>query len=135
MKILIVHNEYGKFRGEESVIQSQINLLQNNGHVVITFRRSSAELLQMRLGKIRTFFSGMYSFSSRRAARKLLSDQKPDIVHIHSLFPFISRSVLCECNKAGIPIVMTVYTYLNEPSQRLAELGFASREQPKEAIG
>jgi len=131
MKICIVHNAYGIFTGEQAVVRGIIKLLKQRGHKVVTFFRSSAEIPNMRFGKLRAFCSGIYSLSSKRAMRKLLSEQKPDIVHIHNLFPFISRSVLCECNKAGIPIVMTVHTYLNEPSQRLAELSFALRELPK----
>jgi len=111
MKICMVHNEYGIFSGEECVVYNICHLLEGRGHTVIKFFRSSTEIPKMRLGKARAFCSGIYSFPSKRAIRKLLSEQKPDIVHIHNLFPFISPSILGECKKAGISVVMTVHNY------------------------
>jgi len=111
MKVLMVHNDYAGFSGEEAVIERQERLLQSNGHEVIRFRRSSSEISQMRFGKARAFFSGAYSWSSRRAMERTLLDRKPDIVHIHNLFPLISPSVLGVCRKMCMPVVMTVHNY------------------------
>lgn len=111
MNIYIIHNEYGKFSGEEAVVAGQKKLLADNGHEVVCFERSSAEIPKMRLGKLRALFSGIYSFSSRRQIRRLLAEHKPDIVHIHNLFPLISPAILPECKKAGVPVVMTVHNY------------------------
>ena len=111
MKILIIHNSYGKFSGEEAVVAAQKKLLANNGHEVICFERSSADLSKMWFGELRAFFSGIYSLSSRKQIRKLLAEQSPDVVHIHNLFPLISPAILPECKKAGVPVVMTVHNY------------------------
>jgi len=111
MRILIVHNSYGSSSGEEAVVAEQIKLLADNGHAVLLFERSSAEIPSMKLGKLRAFFSGIYSFSSHRQIRKLLSRNKPDIAHVHNVFPLISPSVLAEFKKQRIPVVMTVHNY------------------------
>jgi len=111
MKILVVHNSYGKLSGEEAVVVGQKKLLADNGHEVICFERSSAEIPLMRLGKLRALFSGIYSFASRRQIRRLLAQHKPDIVHIHNLFPLISPAILPECKRAGVSVVMTVHNY------------------------
>ncbi len=111
MRILVIHNDYGKFSGEEHVVESLSHLLKDNSYEVVHFSRSSAELYQTRSGKIRAFFSGIYSFSSKKAMRRLLVEYKPDIAHVHNLFPLISPSVLGECRKAGVPVVMTVHNY------------------------
>ena len=111
MKALIVHNEYGKLSGEEAVVEAQAKLLKENGLEALRFEMSSANIPKIRLGKVRAFFSGIYSFSSRRQIRKLLAECKLDVVHIHNLFPLISPSILPECKKAGVPAVMTVHNY------------------------
>ncbi len=111
MKVCVVHNEYGKFSGEGAVVTAQKKLLADNGHKVISLERSSAEISNMTLGKLKAFFSGIYSFSSRKQIRRLLATHKPDIVHIHNLFPLISPSILSECKNAGRPVVMTVHNY------------------------
>ncbi|HSW00685.1 MAG TPA: glycosyltransferase family 4 protein [Sedimentisphaerales bacterium] len=111
MRVLIVHNEYGKFSGEEAVVRGVAELLRRKGHTVIEFSRSSAELETMRLGQVCAFFNGIYSPSSRKAMGRLLAEHQPDLVHVHNVFPLISPSILPECRRAGVPVVMTVHNY------------------------
>lgn len=111
MIVLIVHNEYGKFSGEEAVVRGLAELLRRKGHTVIEFSRGSAELRTIHLGQLRAFFSGIYNPSSRKAMGRLLAEHQPDIVHVHNVFPLISPSVLPECRRAGVPVVMTVHNY------------------------
>jgi glycosyltransferase involved in cell wall biosynthesis len=111
MRILIAHNQYGKFSGEEAAVRDLATLLQSKGDEVVEFVRSSAEIQTMRWGRLRAFFSGIFSFSSRKAMRRLLAEHRPDVVHVHNVFPLISPSVLSECRRAGVPVVMTVHNY------------------------
>ncbi len=111
MKICLVHNEYGKFSGEEAVVESQKQLLREHGHEVISFEKSTADISEIWVGRLRAFFSGIYSFDSRRQIQKLLVEHRPDVVHVHNVFPLISPSILPECKKARIPVVMTVHNY------------------------
>jgi glycosyltransferase involved in cell wall biosynthesis len=110
-KVLMVHNEYGQLSGEEIVVRSTSKMLEEHGHRVIPFIRSSAEISGMAFGKLRAFFSGIYSRSSRLQMRQTLEKEKPDVVHVHNVFPLISPSVLGECRRARIPVVMTVHNY------------------------
>lgn len=111
MRILLVHNEYGGFSGEEAVVYMIQRLLEEHGHEAIMFIRRSADIPKMHFGRIRAFYSGIYSISSERNVQRLLSEHKPDIVHIHNLYPLISPSILPVCRKAGVPIIMTVHNY------------------------
>jgi len=111
MRVCLVHNEYGGFSGEEAVIRDIGELLKDRGHQVLAFKRSSAEIPDMHLGKLRAFFSGIYSLSSRRRMRRLLACERPDVVQVQNVFPFISASVLPECTKAGVPVVMDLPNY------------------------
>ena len=111
MKICLIHNAYYRHSGEETVVENTRRLLEERGHLVTTYFKSSEEIPDMYFGRTRAFFSGIYSFSSKKAMRRLLAEYKPDIVHVHNVFPLISPSVLGECRKAGVPIVMTVHNY------------------------
>ena len=111
MRVLVVHNEYGGFSGEEAGVERQAELLREHGHEIVFFRRRSADINDLFLGRARAFFSGIYSFSSKKVMQGLLREYRPDIVHIHNLFPLISPSVLGVCRKAGVPVVMTVHNY------------------------
>ncbi|MBN1182643.1 MAG: glycosyltransferase family 4 protein [Bacteroidales bacterium] len=111
MDFLLIHNSYGKYSGEEAVVDSQFKLLKSYGHSVYRYERSSAEIPSMTLGNVRAFFSGIYNPVSCQRVKKLLVEVKPDIVNIHNLYPFISPAILPVIKKAGVPIVMTVHNY------------------------
>lgn len=111
MKILIIHNKYGKFSGEEAVVEAQVKLLKSNGHQVRTYFRSSEELEEMNNSKLKAFFSAFYNPNSIRDIKELLIKETPDIVHVHNLYPLISPAILPVIKKMGIPIVMTVHNY------------------------
>ena len=111
MKILLVHNAYGRISGEEIVIDGLASLLAARGVLVQRFSRSSAEIEATRLGKIPALFSGIHNPFSRKAFGRFLRQERPDVVHIHNLYPLISPSILPECTAQGVPVVMTVHNF------------------------
>lgn len=111
MKILLVHNDYGKYSGEEAVVDRLVLMWTSHGHEVTQLRRSTAGSRESLIGKIRGFWAGLYCPSGVKAMREVLKREKPDVVNIHNLYPFISPAALFECKKAGIPVVMTVHNF------------------------
>jgi glycosyltransferase involved in cell wall biosynthesis len=111
MTICMIHNGYDKTGGEEVVVNQCCRLLTDHGHRIIRFTRNSAEIAQMRFGRVRAFFTGVYNFAASRAFRSLLRQHRPDLVHVHNVFPLISPSVLVQCRHASLPVVMTVHNY------------------------
>lgn len=111
MKILLIHNKYGKFSGEEAVVDSQIRLLRAHGHKVVTYFRSSEELDELSLGKVRAFFTGFYNPKSIKEIKEVILKERPELVHIHNLYPLISPAILPMIKSLGIPIVMSVHNY------------------------
>jgi len=111
MKILIIHNKYGKYSGEEAVVETQINLLKSKGNSVITYFRSSEELEKITKGKLKAFFTAFCNKKSILDILSIIKKKKPDVVHIHNLYPLISPAILPKIKKTGTPIVMTVHNY------------------------
>lgn len=111
MKVLLVHNDYGKYSGEEAVVDRMAAMLSAHGHDVAQLRMTSAGSRESLAGKIRGFAAGIYSPSGVRAMREALRREKPDVVNVHNLYPFISPAALKECRKAGVPVVMTVHNF------------------------
>lgn len=111
MKICLVHNEYGTFSGEEAVVASQIQLLEEHSHEVCQFSRSSAEITKMKLGKLQALCSGIYNPFSVRSFRCFVSHEKPDLIHVHNLYPLISPAILHVCKEFSLPVVMTLHNY------------------------
>jgi len=111
MRILQIHNHYGSHSGESTVLEVHRQLLSQRGHDVRSYTRSSVELESMRMGEIRAFFTGLYNPFSIRDIEKELQAFRPDVIHIHNLYPLVSPSILPVFRRAGIPVVMTVHNY------------------------
>lgn len=111
MKILLVHNDYAKYSGEEAVVDKMHFLFQSLGHQVCELRMTTAGSRDNLGGQIKGFISGIYSPKGVKAMREILMKERPDIVNVHNLYPFISPAALRECKKMGIPVVMTVHNY------------------------
>ncbi len=111
MKILFLHNHYGGHSGESTVLDVQEELLRKFGHEVRRYTRSSAELKTMRFGAALAFFTALYNPAAERQIIRLLDSFRPDVVHVHNLYPLISPAALRCIHRAGIPVVMTVHNY------------------------
>lgn len=111
MKVLLVHNDYGKYSGEEAVVDKMAAMLQGLGHDVAQLRMTTAGARESIGGKIRGFVSGIYCPGGVKAMREALRREKPDVVNVHNLYPFISPAALRECKAAGVPVVMTVHNF------------------------
>ena len=111
MKVLIVHNNYGKYSGEEAVVDKMADMLTSHGHEVAFYRRTTEGVRESAVGKIKGFLSGIYSPSGVRGMWDALRRERPDIVNVHNLYPFISPAALFECKKSGVPVVMTIHNF------------------------
>lgn len=111
MKILLVHNEYGKYSGEEAVVDKMAMIFTGLGHDVAQLRMSTAGARDSFSGKIHGFVSGIWCPSGIKAMREAIEKERPDVINVHNLYPFISPAALRECKKAGIPVVMTIHNF------------------------
>lgn len=111
MKVLIVHNDYGKYSGEEAVVDKMAAMLPTIGYEVAQLRMTTADARESLMGKIRGFVSGIYCPGGVKAMREAIRRESPDVVNVHNLYPFISPAALRECRKAGVPVVMTVHNF------------------------
>jgi glycosyltransferase involved in cell wall biosynthesis len=111
VRICLVHNAYRVTGGEDVVVGGLRRLLEHRGHEVFTFSRSSADLSRSRFGPVSALFKGIYRPGARRDAEDLLRGHRPDLFHVHNLYPLISPWILPEFRRSGVPVVMTVHNY------------------------
>lgn len=111
MRILIVHNEYGKFSGEEAVVLSHYNMLLEAGFTVKMYIRKGDEVRGNLAGHLNAGLSGLHSPKSVREIKEVIAEFQPDIAHIHNVFPLISPSVIEVFNSKNVRVVMTVHNY------------------------
>jgi len=112
MHILQIHNFY-KYRGGEcEVVAREHELLTSAGHTVSRFTADSGELDTLGwISKALALSRITFNPRSYRTLLATLSDTKPDIVHVHNVFPLLSPSVYTACRSRGIPIIQTVHNY------------------------
>jgi len=112
MKILLVHNAYQQWGGEDTVFEQELALLRDAGQRVATYRRSNHEIENYGpLDRLALARNTVWSEESRRDFGRVLASEKPDIVHVHNTFLLISPSIYWACYDANVPVVQTLHNY------------------------
>jgi glycosyltransferase involved in cell wall biosynthesis len=114
MKVLVVHNEYRAAlpSGENLVVRRQIDDLRAIGVDVIPYLRSSDELARAgRGGRLRAAASAVGVGDAIGDLRRVLQRERPDIVHLHNLFPLISARVVGLAQEHDAKVVQTVHNF------------------------
>jgi glycosyltransferase involved in cell wall biosynthesis len=93
------------------MVDTITNSLKRRGVDVVTMSRNSNDLNPGLSGKFHAFFSGIYSISEKCNMTNQLLEQKPDLVHVHNVYPLFSPSILVACNQLNVPVVMTCHGY------------------------
>lgn len=111
MKLLFIHNDYYRPSGEEHAVESLETLLTEHSHEVIWYRRGSYELNNIFIGNLRALFLSLNNPKAVEDIRRILIEQKPDMVQVQNLYPLISPRVLKTVKAEGVPIVMRCPNY------------------------
>lgn len=111
LRVLLVHNDCATPGSQETAVRSIRRLLTDNGHDVATLLRHNPQTRFKLLTRARSFVSGVHNPSSVRTIRRILKRFRPHVAHIHNIFPLLSPSILPECRRQGVPVVMTVHNY------------------------
>ena len=111
MRILHVNNWHRGFGGSDIYCDAVIQMCVQRGLDVRVFERDSKNLPQGIIGKFQAFFDGIYAKSAIKEFIQILQSFRPDVVHVHELYPMISPWILPYCTSAGIPVVMTCYDF------------------------
>lgn len=111
MKVLHAFNSHRGTWGSDKAWSRTIEISRAAGFDVAVFSRDSKVLGAGLQGKVRAFFSGIYAREAVRAFDATLAEVRPDVVHTHELFPFVSPWIHRRCAAAGVPVVHTCYDY------------------------
>jgi len=110
MRILLVHNQYKHRGGEDTVLESELKLLQQYGETVDTLIFDNNQI-ESPLEKIKYGFYSFYNPESSRLLENKIKEFCPDVIHVHNFFPIASPALFYAANKQRIPIVMTLHNY------------------------
>lgn len=110
MRILVLHNRYQQAGGEDVVVQAETALLRSHGDDVRLVEANN-ELIVGSGSKIRAASNLFFSTNWKRVVDLELHSFRPDVVHVHNLFPVLSPSVLFSCADARVPVIQTVHNF------------------------
>jgi glycosyltransferase involved in cell wall biosynthesis len=113
MKVLVCHNRYRSNvpSGENRYVDDEIALLRANGIDVIPLIEENDSIVNDRLKLANAALGIVYSPTGVRRFDRLLREERPDIVHLHNVFPLISPHVIRLAKAAGVPVVQRVHNH------------------------
>ena len=111
-RILLVHNYYKIPGGEDTVVNNEKCLLEENGHRVFLYTRSNKEMEDISaLQKLFLPFSSIFSLRTYKEIRKFIKKENIDLVHVHNTLTLISPSVYYAAFSCGVPVVQTMHNF------------------------
>ncbi|WP_406340350.1 glycosyltransferase [Streptomyces sp. NBC_00648] len=114
MHVLVVHNRYSSAQpsGENRVVDEEVGLLRAAGHRVDVFERRSDDIAaRSLLAKAAVPLLVPWNPAVRAELAARLRTSRPDVVHVHNVFPLLSPAVLAACADADVPVVATLHNY------------------------
>lgn len=111
-RVLIVHNYYQVPGGEDTVVENEKKMLEDNGHEVTLYCRNNCELKEVsKIQKLYLLLTMVFSFRTYREVKKIIREKKIDIVHVHNTLCLISPSVYYAAFSCKIPVVQTIHNF------------------------
>lgn len=114
MKVLVCHNRYRSNvpSGENRYVDDEIALLRDTGIDVVPMLEENDSIVNGgRLQMANAALGLLYSPTGVRRFRRVLQEERPDIVHLHNVSPLISPPVIRVAKAAGVPVVQRVHNY------------------------
>ncbi|MCG5472391.1 glycosyltransferase [Micromonospora sp. LAH09] len=114
VKIVVAHNRYREAQpsGENTIVDSEIAQLTAAGVEVLPFLRSSDEIPSMsKVAKALLPISPIWAPRAQHDLSRLLTEHRPDVLHLHNPYPLLSPWVVRTAHRHGVPVVQTVHNY------------------------
>ncbi|SCL22206.1 Glycosyltransferase involved in cell wall bisynthesis [Micromonospora nigra] len=110
----MAHNRYRQAQpsGENTIVDAEIAQLTAAGVEVLPFLRSSDEIPTMpKTAKALLPISPIYAPRAQQELARLLTEHRPDALHLHNPYPLLSPWVVRTAHRHGVPVVQTVHNY------------------------
>jgi len=111
MRVAILHNRYAQRGGEDSVVETESELLRKAGCEVALFTLESAGLVGSRTARLRAGLRARWNGDAAAALARWLARHPADVAHVHNFFPLLSPAVHATLRALGVPVVQTLHNY------------------------
>ncbi len=110
MRVVVVHNRYSSLTpsGENVSVAQEVEGLRAAGVDVTVHETSNDEVLGGGVAvRVRSAAGSVWSPGAASRFGAVLDRARPDLVHVHNLFPLFTSSVPGRAVRAGLPVVWT----------------------------
>jgi glycosyltransferase involved in cell wall biosynthesis len=111
VRVAVFHNRYAQRGGEDSVVETEIELLRKAGCEVALFSVESAPLVHSRTARLRAALQLRWNPTMAERVARFLASHPSDVAHVHNFFPLLSPSVHATLREIGLPVVQTLHNY------------------------
>lgn len=112
VKVILIHDFYQQYGGEDSVALAEKQLLDEHGQTVVFYTRHNDEIRKFGLKDKLTFpLNTIYSRRTSREIARVVESFQPDVAYIHNVFPLISPSLYHALHVLKVPIVQVVHEF------------------------
>jgi glycosyltransferase involved in cell wall biosynthesis len=109
MRLVMCHNYYQRWGGEDQVFEDEAALLQEHGHDVIRFTKHNDSIGDG--GKLGLAIKTVWNNASYHELRNLLRKTQPDLIHFTNSFPLISPAAYHAARAERVPILHALHDY------------------------
>ena len=113
MRVLLVHEYYRERGGEDVAFETDGSLLEAAGHEVSRLTFHNADIADKRSpsAALKLFSTTVWSREAAREIDQAITEQRPDVVHFHNVFPLASPAAFTAAARRGVPVVATLHNY------------------------
>ena len=109
MRILLVHNQYQQLGGEDTIFDTEADLLESYGHQVIRYTTHNDRIKE--INPLTLAATTVWNHPVYNEIRTLIQREKPQVAHFHNTFPLISPAAYYAASQEGVPVVQTLHNF------------------------
>jgi glycosyltransferase involved in cell wall biosynthesis len=106
---MLVHNRYVRAGGEDSVLETEKQVLLSHGHKIVEFLEDNKCIEGM--SRTAAMAPLVWSVPQARRMAAFIDEHRPDLVHIHNLYYRIGPAIYYVCKQKGLPVVQTLHNF------------------------
>lgn len=91
-------------------MEAHEQLLRERGHEVRLLEAHNREIASAG-SEFEAAAGCFYSRKWSARVRREIAEFRPDVAHVHNVFPLLSPGVISACKSAGVPVVQTLHNY------------------------
>jgi glycosyltransferase involved in cell wall biosynthesis len=107
VRVLIVHNRYATAGGEESAVDNEIRALRESGADAHAFFAQTSVSVGAAIAAGQAPWAGGRQKNLETTLRRL----RPDVLHVHNLYPLLSPRVFARAKEMGTHTVLTLHNF------------------------